>query len=563
MHDLVIRGGTVVDGTGAAPHTADVAVDDGRITAVGQTAESGRREIDADGLVVAPGWVDIHTHYDGQVSWDPELAPSSHHGVTTAIMGNCGVGFAPVRDGDEGFLIELMEGVEDIPGTALHEGIDWRWESFGDYLDALDATPRSIDLGGQLPHAAVRAYVLGERAHDDDVTADEIAQMVDITRRALADGAFGFSTSRTFLHRSKHGLVPGTGSTPAEVIAIAEAVRDSGHGRFQYVSDDLGTGGDEAWLDSLKEMGCPTTYTLAQTPADAVAYRRALDDAANTTANGTPLIPQVPVRPTGMLFGLQSSFHPFIAHPSYRAIADQSLAARVEALRDPQLRAQLLDEVAASNNPFVSYMSTNFGQMYQLGDPPDYEPPPEASAAATARREGRTPGDVVLDWLLADDGRGFIFAPLGNYVDGDHEALREMLEHPATVPGASDGGAHCGLICDTSFPTYLLTHWARDRQRGPQIPLERAVALQTSATAATYGLADRGRLAPGLLADINVIDHERLRLHPPRMVHDLPAGGRRLLQDVDGYRATIKSGEITFEDGSWTGARPGRILRSS
>ncbi|MEO1057369.1 MAG: amidohydrolase family protein [Actinomycetota bacterium] len=562
MHDLVIRGGTVVDGTGATPHTADVAVDDGRITAVGPTAEDGRREIDADGLVVAPGWVDIHTHYDGQVSWDPELAPSSHHGVTTAIMGNCGVGFAPVRDGDQGFLIELMEGVEDIPGTALHEGIDWRWESFGEYLDALDATPRSIDLGGQLPHAAVRAYVLGERAHDDDVTADEIAQMVDITRRALADGAFGFSTSRTFLHRSKHGLVPGTSSTPAEVIAIAEAVRDSGHGRFQYVSDDLGTGGDEAWLDSLKEMGCPTTYTLAQTPTDAVAYRRALDDAATTTANGTPLVPQVPVRPTGMLFGLQSSFHPFIAHPSYRAIADRSLAERVAALRDPQLRARLLDEVAASKNPFVSYMSTNFGQMYLLGDPPDYEPPPEASAAATAARAGRNPGDVVLDWLLADEGRGFIFAPLGNYVDGDHEALREMLEHPATVPGASDGGAHCGLICDASFPTYLLTHWARDRRRGPQIPLERAVALQTSATAAAYGLADRGRLAPGLLADINVIDHEQLRLHPPRMVHDLPAGGRRLLQDVDGYRATVKSGVVTFEDGEWTGARPGRIVRS-
>ncbi len=351
MHDLVIRGGTVVDGTGAEPRTADVAVDDGQITAVGRADVSGRREIDADGLVVAPGWVDIHTHYDGQVSWDPELAPSSHHGVTTAIMGNCGVGFAPVRDGDQGFLIELMEGVEDIPGTALHEGIDWRWESFGEYLDALDATPRSIDLGGQLPHAAVRAYVLGERAHEYDVTADEIAQMVDITRRALADGAFGFSTSRTFLHRSKHGLVPGTSSTPAEVIAIAEAVRDSGHGRFQYVSDDLGTGGDEAWLDSLKEMGCPTTYTLAQTPADAVAYRRALDDAAASTAGGTPLVPQVPVRPTGMLFGLQSSFHPFIAHPSYRAIADRSLAERVAAMRDPQLRAQLLDEVAAQQQP--------------------------------------------------------------------------------------------------------------------------------------------------------------------------------------------------------------------
>ena len=562
MHDLVIRGGTVVDGTGAAPHTADVAIDGDRITTIGRVDNAGRRTIDADGLVVAPGWVDIHTHYDGQVSWDPELAPSSHHGVTTAIMGNCGVGFAPVRSGDEGFLIELMEGVEDIPGTALHEGIDWRWESFGEYLDALDETPRSIDLGGQLPHAAVRAYVLGDRAHDDDVTSDEIAQMVEITRRALADGAFGFSTSRTFLHRSKHGLVPGTSSAPDEVIAIAEAVRDSGHARFQYVSDDLGTGGDEAWLDALKEMGCPTTYTLAQTPADPAAYRRALDDATATTATGAPLVPQVPVRPTGMLFGLQSSFHPFIAHPSYRAIADQPLAERVAALRTPSVRAQLLDEMADSKDPFVSYMSTNFAQMYLLGDPPDYEPPPERSAATIAQSQGRPAGDVVIDWLLRDDGRSFIYAPLGNYVDGDHEALREMLEHPATVPGASDGGAHCGLICDASFPTYLLTHWARDRQRGPRIPIERAVALQTSATAATYGLDDRGRLAPGLLADVNVIDHNHLRLHPPRMVHDLPAGGRRLLQDVDGYRATVKSGEVTFENGEWTGTRPGRILRS-
>ncbi|MEM8619493.1 MAG: amidohydrolase family protein [Actinomycetota bacterium] len=562
MHDLVIRGGTVVDGTGAASRSADVAVDGDRITAVGRVDSAGRRTIDADGLVVAPGWVDIHTHYDGQVSWDPELAPSSHHGVTTAIMGNCGVGFAPVRGGDEGFLIELMEGVEDIPGTALHEGIDWRWESFGEYLDALDETPRSIDLGGQLPHAAVRAYVLGDRAHEDDVTPDEIAQMVEITRDALAAGAFGFSTSRTFLHRSKHGLVPGTSSAPDEVIAIAEAVRDSGHARFQYVSDDLGTGGDEEWLDALKAMGCPTTYTLAQTPADPAAYRRALDDAAATTAIGAPLVPQVPVRPTGMLFGLQSSFHPFIAHPSYRSIADRPLAERVVALHTPELRTQLLDEVADSKNPFVAYMSTNFGQMYLLGDPPDYEPPPERSAAAIAQCDERSAGDIVLDWLLRDDGRSFIFAPLGNYVDGDHEALREMLEHPATVPGASDGGAHCGLICDASFPTYLLTHWARDRQRGPRIPIERAVALQTSATAATYGLDDRGRLAPGLLADVNVIDHDRLQLHPPRMVHDLPAGGRRLLQDVDGYRATVKSGQVTFENGEWTGTRPGRILRS-
>jgi len=562
MHDLVIRSGNVVDGTGARARNADVAIDDGVITAVGDVADRGRREIEADGALVAPGWVDIHTHYDGQVTWDGELAPSSHHGVTTVMMGNCGVGFAPVRPGDEGFLIELMEGVEDIPGTALHEGIDWNWETFPEYLDALEVKPRTIDVGTQLPHAAVRAYVLGQRAHEYDVTNDEIAEMVDITRAALAAGAFGFSSSRTFLHTSKYGLVPGTHSIPDEVIAIAEAVRDSGHGVFQYVSDDLGTGGDEPWLNTLKEIGCPTTYTLAQTPARPDAYRGALAEALRATAAGARVTPQVPVRPTGMLYGLQSSFHPFIAHPSFRPHRDDTLAEKVALLRNPTFRAVLLGEVPDSSSPLAAYLATAWKQIYRLGDPPDYEPPAEASAFAVAERQGRTPAEVVIDWLTENNGESFLFSPLGNYFANDHEALREMLTHSATIPGASDGGAHCGLICDASFPTYLLTHWARDRSRGPKLPLEQAVQLQTSRTAEAYGMTDRGRIAPGLVADVNVIDFERLHLHAPRMAFDLPAGGRRLLQDVDGYLHTIKSGEVTFTDGQPTGARPGKVLRS-
>ena len=562
MHDLVIRGGTLVDGTGAAPRSADVAIDGGVITEVGTVTEPGRREIQADGALVTPGWVDIHTHYDGQVTWDAELAPSSHHGVTTVMMGNCGVGFAPVRPGDEGFLIELMEGVEDIPGTALHEGIEWKWETFPEYLDALETTPRTIDVGTQLPHAAVRAYVLGRRAHEYDVTSDEIAEMAAITRAALAAGAFGFSSSRTFLHTSKYGLVPGTNSTPDEVIAIAEAVRDSGHGVFQYVSDDLGTGGDEPWLNTLKEMGCPTTYTLAQTPAQPDAYRGALAEALRATEAGARVTPQVPVRPTGMLYGLQSSFHPFLAHPSFRPHRDDTLAEKVALMRDPAFRSVLLGEAPDSTAPLAAYLATAWKQIYRLGDPPDYEPPVEASAYSVAEREGRTPAEVVIDWLTENNGESFLFSPLGNYFANDHEALREMLTHPATIPGASDGGAHCGLICDASFPTYLLTHWARDRSRGPKLPVEQVVALQTSRTAAAYGMTDRGRIAPGLIADINLIDFDRLHLHAPRMAFDLPAGGRRLLQDVDGYLHTIKSGEVTFTDGHPTGARPGTVLRS-
>jgi N-acyl-D-aspartate/D-glutamate deacylase len=563
MHDLLIRNGTVVDGTGQPRRAADIAVDDGVISAVGEVSGRGRREIDATDLLVTPGWVDVHTHYDGQVTWDPVLAPSSWHGVTTLVMGNCGVGFAPVRPGHEDFLIELMEGVEDIPGTALHEGIDWRWESFPEYMDALAAMPRVLDVAAQVPHCALRAYVLGERAHELELTDDEIAAMARLTEQAVRAGAVGFTTSRTILHRSRHGLVPGTHSTPAELLALGRALGAAGHGVFEMVSDLQGQEPDLAWMKEFcRTTGRVITFALAQTPMQPEAWRETLSRIDALAADGLRIVPQVPCRPTGMLYGLQSSLHPFISHPTYRSeLAALPLPARVERLRDPTLRARLLAEQPSTENAIARMLMSNWAQIYPLGDPPDYEPAAERSVAAAAARQGRRPEEVVYDWLLERDGRQLLFAPLANYIDANFEALREMMLHPRTVLGLSDGGAHCGLICDASMPTFLLTHWARDRARGARIALEQAVRLQTGATAAVYGFTDRGTLEPGKKADLNLIDYDALRLHAPEMVFDLPAGGRRLVQRVDGYRATIVAGEVTFENGEATGARPGQLVR--
>ncbi|MBV9664656.1 MAG: amidohydrolase family protein [Actinobacteria bacterium] len=561
MHDLVIRGGTIVDGTGGPTRTGDIAVDDGVITQVGDVAGTGAREIDADGALVAPGWVDVHTHYDGQVTWDPEVTPSSWHGATTVVMGNCGVGFAPVRPDGHDFLIELMEGVEDIPGTALHEGIDWKWESFPEYLDALDTQARAIDIAAQVPHAALRAYVMGERAHDD-ATPDDVVEMSRLTEEALAAGAVGFTTSRTILHSSKHGLVPGTYAPHEELLAIGDALGRAGHGVFQVVSDHQGGEPDRVWMAELaKRTGATVTYALAQAPYAPDAWRESLTEAERMNAEGMHIVPQVSCRPTGMLFGLQSSLHPFITHPTYRALADLSLAERVAKLRDPEVRTRLLAEEPSTSNPIARGLMQRWGQIFPLGDPPDYEPPASASVEGAAAREGRTPQEVVLDWLLERDGRALLFAPLASYVEFDHNVLREMMTNPGTVLGLSDGGAHCGLICDASMPTFLLTHWVRDRSRGERLALEQAVHLQTGRTARVYGFTDRGVLEPGKRADINVIDLDGLRLYEPEMVHDLPAGGRRLVQRVDGYKHTLLAGQVTFEDSQPTGARPGRLVR--
>ncbi len=561
MGDLVIRGATVVDGTGAPSFTADVAVDGGLITEVGRVDGRGTRELDGDGLVLAPGWVDIHTHYDGQVSWDPELTPSSWHGVTTVVMGNCGVGFAPVRPGEEDFLVELMESVEDIPGTALHEGIDWGWESFEEYLDSLGAKQTVMDVAAQVPHCAVRAYVMGERAHED-ATHEEIAQMAELVEHAVRAGAAGFSTSRTILHRSRHGYVPGTAAPADELLAIGDALGRAGHGVFQMVSDTVSTEPERLWMaDLARRTGATITYALAQTHPGPDGYRNALEHADALAREGLRVVPQVSSRPTGMLFGLQSSLHPFITHPTYRAIADLPLTARVAHLRTAEVRDALVHEAPGTANPVAVMLMSRWGDIFPLGDPPDYEPAPERSAAATAERLGVTPQEVVLDWMLEADGRALLFAPLASYADRNLDALQEMMTHPRTVLGLGDGGAHCGLICDASMTTFLLTHWVRDRTRGERLPLEQVVHLQTARPASVYGFGDRGTIEPGKRADLNLVDVDGLRLHAPEMVRDLPAGGRRLVQRVEGYKATVVAGEVTFEDGQPTGARPGRLVR--
>ena len=565
MADLVIRNAHIVDGTGAPAYDGDITVDGDTITSIDApgSAPKGTREIDADGQLVAPGWVDVHTHYDGQVTWDPEVSPSSWHGATTVVMGNCGVGFAPVRHEEKSLLIELMESVEDIPGTALHEGIDWQWESFPEYLDALEAMPRVLDIAAQVPHAALRAYVMGNRAHDDDATHEDVAMMAKLTAEAVDAGAVGFSTSRTVLHRSKYGLVPGTTAPGDEVVAIGEAMGKVGKGVIQIISDRSGHDGPERqWMVELaRSTGRPLTFLMAQAPHQPEGYRDVLAHAQQLQDEGVMFVPQVGNRPTGMLFGLQSSLHPFISHRTYRSIADLPLAERVAKLRTGEVRDALLNEESGAN-PMAAALMSRWDQMFPLGDPPNYEPPREASVGATAEREGRRPQEVALDWLLERDGKALFFAPLASYVHYNFDAIREMVSHPATMLGLSDGGAHCGLVCDASMTTFNLTHWARDRSRGETLPLEFIVQQQTQRTASIYGFNDRGVLKPGKRADMNVIDFDGLTLHAPEMIFDLPAGGRRLVQYVDGYSATLCAGQVTYVDGEATGDRPGRLVRA-
>ena len=564
MHDLVIRNGKIVDGCGTPAFTGDIAIDADVIASVGGKVGAARREIDAAGMVVAPGWVDIHTHYDGQVTWDPYLSPSSWHGVTTVVMGNCGVGFAPVQPGAQEFLIGLMEGVEDIPGAALSEGIKWNWESFPEYLNALEKMPRAVDVGAQIPHGSLRTYVMGERgARNEEATPDDIARMAALVRDSLKAGALGFTTSRTMLHRAKNkDLVPGTFASEAELLGIGRAMGEVGHGVFEMASDMVGADATMEWMIKLStETGLPITFAMAQTDNNPDAFRNVLKRVRTYNANGAHLVPQIPGRPTGMLMGLQSSLHPFITHPSYKEIAHLPLDERVAAMRDPRVRARILADEPSVKDRVTLYLITNFAKYFALGDPPNYEPERETSVAARAAREGKTPVELTYELMLERDGRELLYMPFANYSDYNFDALREMLTNPMTALGLSDGGAHCGLICDASMPTYMLTHWVRDRSRGERLPIELAVKRQTSDTAKFYGLHDRGALVQGMKADLNVIDLDALRLHPPQMVFDLPAGGRRLIQRADGYKYTVVSGEVTFEDGNATGAMPGKLIR--
>ena len=564
MHDLVIRNGRIVDGTGGAAINGDVAIDAGRITSVGGKVGGGRREIDASGLLVTPGWVDIHTHYDGQVTWDPYLSPSSWHGVTTIVMGNCGVGFAPVEKGKEEFLIGLMEGVEDIPGTALAEGIKWQWESFAEYLDALEKMKRVLDVGAQVPHGSVRAYVMGERgARNEEATPDDIAKMAAIVRDSLRAGALGFTTSRTMLHRAKnHELVPGTFAGEAELLGIGRAMGEAGHGVFEMVSDMVGPDATMEWMVKFStETGLPITFGMAQIDQDPQGYRKVLDRVRALNAAGAKLVPQIAGRPPGILMSWQSSLHPFITHPTYKELSHLPIDERVARLRDPAIKACILSEEPSSADRIANYFMTNWSKYFVLGDPPNYEPAREDSIGARAERMDKSPAELTYDTLLERNGRELLYMPFANYAEYNFDALREMLLDPVTALGLSDGGAHCGVICDASMPTYMLTHWARDRRRGERLPIEFAVKRQTSDTANFYGLRDRGTLAPGMKADVNVIDFDNLKLHPPKMIFDLPAGGKRLVQEVEGYRYTVQTGEVTFENGQATGAMPGSLIR--
>jgi N-acyl-D-amino-acid deacylase len=569
MHDIVIRGGTVLDGTGAPAFAGDVAVDGDRIVAVGGKAGPARRDIAADGLLVTPGWVDVHTHYDGQATWDPVLAPSSWHGVTTILFGNCGVGFAPARKEHRSELIDLMEAVEDIPGTALHAGLNWEWESFPEYLDALARLPRTIDVAAQLPHHPLRVYVMGERGIGRQAaTGDDIDMMRRLTEEALRAGAFGFTTSRTYSHKTKTGeLVPGHGAEELELTGIGRAMGAVGAGAFGMNSDFADEAREFAWMTRLsKETGRPVWFLLTDRPTDPERWRRLMRGVHQARAAGGQITAQVAGRPVGVILGHNTSMNPFTFRLAYRALDKLPAAERWARLRDPAVRAAILAEPPSEaelnrQGQFIRFVATGWDRMFVMGDPPDYEPTAEQSVAAIAARSNHTPDEIAYDYLTEAADR-FLFFPVVGYVHGDHEQIRELLLDPGTLLGLSDGGAHVGQIVDAGLPSYMLSHWGRDRHRGPGMPLAQLVKMQTSETADFFGFRDRGRLKPGLRADLNLIDFDALRLHQPELVNDLPTGARRLVQRVEGYRATLVAGTPIFEQGEDTGARPGRLVRN-
>ena len=563
--DLVIRGGTVADGRGGDLFEADVAIRDGRISEVGKISGKGRDEIDARGKLVAPGFVDIHTHYDGQVTWSQDMTPSSQNGVTTAVMGNCGVGFAPCRPDDHLRLIQLMEGVEDIPEPVLSAGIPWSWESFPDYMEWLAKRDFDIDIGAQLPHAALRVYVMGERgARRDPSTPEDNEAMARLAREAVRSGALGFSTSRTLNHRTSTGdFTPTLKAGEDELTAIAAAMHSEGRSVLQFVLD-LSTLHEDLpmMLRVAEKTRCPISFSITQNDRAPERWRQTLAEINAAAAKGLSITAQIAARPVGLMLGLELSRNPFQTHPSYKAIAHLPLKERLTRLHQPAVRAAILNESASTTDDPL-FFKPNYDKMYELGDPPDYEQPPENALGAQSRRSGKRPEELAYDAMLSDEGRGMLYVPFLNYADGNLDATREMLCDPRSVPGLSDGGAHCGIICDASFPTYLLTHWTRDRKRGEKLSIPFVVAAQSRKTALSVGLYDRGVIAPGYKADVNVIDYDNLHLHPPKVHYDLPVGGRRLLQQVDGYEPTIVSGHITRRAGSATGARPGRLVRGA
>ena len=576
-NDLVIRNATIVDGTGAPPAAGDVAISGDRIVDIGDDVGGGAREIDANGLLVTPGWVDIHTHFDGQVTWDPIVAPSSWHGVTTIGMGNCGVGFAPAAPDRHAWLISLLEGVVDIPGTALAEGLTWDWETFPEYLDSLAAKPHTVDVGAHVPHSALRTYVMGERGGDPLLAPSEaeLDRMAALLREALDAGAIGFATSRTEVHKTSAGdPIPTLHAGSAELLTFARALREAGTGVVQLISDLYQTPDDsfaDGELDLLAEFvatsGRPLSFTMQQAYHSPERWRYQMAWVDRMVAAGHDVKAQVAPRPIGVLLGLAATANPFVLCQSWGELAFTPMDERLAALRDPERKRRILEEHAqlASVLPegILQQIVCRFDVMFRLTDPVDYELDADRSLAAEAKRLGVEPAELVYDSLVAGDGSQLLYLPLFNFAHGNFDDIHDMITSPNIVFGLSDAGAHCGAICDASMPTSALTVWARDRSGGEKVPIERIVHNSTQRTAAHVGWLDRGVVAPGYLADLNVIDFDALACRPPRLVHDLPAGGRRLVQEAEGYRFTIKSGQVTFEDGEHTGALPGALVRGT
>jgi N-acyl-D-aspartate/D-glutamate deacylase len=566
MFDLIIKNGLIYDGKGSEPFKADLAISNEKIVEIGKIEDEGKKVIDAAGKIVTPGFVDIHTHYDGQVTWDPYLRPSTYHGVTTVVMGNCGVGFSPCKPDQRDWLIGLMEGVEDIPGTALHEGIDWEWESFPEYLDALEKKPLAIDVGTQIPHGAVRAYVMGERGiNHEEATLEEIDEMKQIVQEAVKAGAYGFSTSRTEKHNDVNGnLTPSITAHKTELVEIAKSLGEINQGVLQGISDFYDFDSEfDIFKAMSKESGRPISITVEQQDARPEWWLKLLDGIQDAQTEGVNMYGQVPPRATGILMGLTATLNPFRFHPSYMEIAELSLEERVKIMNTSDFREKLLKENAVSINPLVDEIVNSYGKMFRLGEPANYEPDPETSFDSLANLSNMTAEEIAYDAMLEKEGRALIYHPLFNYQTGDLSLVEKMLKHPYTISGLGDAGAHCGAISDASFPTTLVQHWSRDRDRGDKLPLETVIKMQTSETASLLGINDRGVIEEGYKADINVIDYDGLTLHEPEIINDLPAGGRRLVQKASGYDYTIVSGEIAFIKGEATGKLNGRLIRNS
>lgn len=562
LHDLVIRGGTVVDGSGSEPFEADVAIDNGRISAIGQVAGSGREEIAAKGRLVTPGFVDLHTHYDAQVTWSSQITPSSWNGVTTAVIGNCGVGFAPCHPHQRDMLVKLMEGVEDIPEVVLTEGLPWTWQSFEDYLDVLEARPYDLDVVTQVPHAALRVFVMGQRGADrEPATAEDRARMAALAAAGVRAGALGFSTSRTLNHKTLDGRpIPTLKADEAELMEIALALKDEGAGWLQVISDFDEPEEEMALLRRLAERsGRPMSITVLQRDNQPEEWRRLMARMEDAQKAGVQMMGQVLTRPTGIMLGFEISQNPFMGRPSWKEVEHLSFPEKMQRLADPDLRARLIAETI--DDASLMRRVTKWDRIFPLGDPPDYEPAGEKSVAARAAREGRNPAEVAYDMLMENGGKTILYRPLSNYTYGTLDTVRDMMCHPNSLVGLGDGGAHVGILSDASAMTYMLTHWTRDRTRGPKLPLAWAVKRLTSDNARAIGLNDRGVLRRGARADVNVIDYDRLKIHAPEVVYDLPSGGRRLIQKIDGYEATIVSGQVVNRDGQPTGALPGRLVR--